>query len=89
MQDINSHTALLLQNYMLQSHLHLLSSGVHQLSDKVYGCRFSTHMDLLCTETYTNTKEMSTAEDTSGKVKDKIIESTREKLTEKSRAAKR
>lgn len=39
-----------------QPHLHLLSSGEHQLSDKVYGCRFPTDMDLFCTETYRNTK---------------------------------
>lgn len=43
------------------THLHLLSSGVHQLSDKVYGCRFPANMDLLCTETYTNPTKKSTA----------------------------
>lgn len=57
-----SATPLFLLYYMLQPHLHLLSSGVHHLSDKVYGCRFPAHMDLLCTETYTNTKKTSTAE---------------------------
>lgn len=37
--------------YKPQSHLHLLPCGVHQLSDKVYSRTFTTHVDLLSTQT--------------------------------------
>lgn len=59
----NRETLLFLLYNVLQPHLHLLSSGVHQLSDKVYCCRFPAHMDLLCTEAYPkerNTQNQST-----------------------------
>ena len=38
-------------NYVSKHYLHLLSCGVHQLSDKVDSSRFPTDMDLLCTKT--------------------------------------
>ena len=47
---------------VLQPHLHLLSSGVHQLSDEVYSCRFPTHVNLFGTQSYIN------AHDSKGKI---------------------
>lgn len=35
-----------------QTHLHFLTSGEHEFSDEANGCRFSTHMDLLSTQTW-------------------------------------
>ena len=40
-----------------QTHLYLLSCSVHELSDKVNGSRLATHMDLLCTQSYTHRKK--------------------------------
>jgi len=34
------------------THLNLFTSGEHEFSDKLNCCRFSTHMDLLSTQTY-------------------------------------
>lgn len=39
-----------------QTYLHLLASGEHKFSDEVNGCRFSTHMDLLSTQTWSGKK---------------------------------
>lgn len=39
-----------------QTHLHLLASAEHEFSDEANGCRFSTHMNLLSTQTWSREK---------------------------------
>lgn len=53
-------------NLSCLTHLDLLASGEHEFSDEADGCRFSAHMDLLSTQTWSCEKTWNNIQELNG-----------------------